>query len=476
MPKRNLAWLLVVVVIALLFWRMPQNIAGRDSLYSAFGPLLEARAEILRRSAENVEDGRLTAAATSAGIAAMIRELHDPHAMYLDREAYAAFRKRAEGAFAGIGVDVRMASDGLRVVSVVRDGPAARAGVTAGDCILAIGGLNTTSLGLVECVNLLNGPPDTKVELDLRSRAGGRERLSLRRADIEINPVRGLCRDSTGASIFVLDSRRRIGYVRLVRFLSNSARQLDSVVEPLLNAGLRGLVLDLRENAGGLLRCAIDVADRFLDAGLIVTTRGPRSDAREYFAQREDTYRPMALVVLVNRNTASAAEIVAGALQDHHRAAIVGERTYGKGTMQELIPLEDGQTAVKITTGFYFLPSGRCIQRSSNPAAPNRGGIEPDVSVPLAEPQREKWLDVWQWAGLEADEEPPSVEEAPVTDESAPTSRPATKPAADAGLLRTLLDADPQLRRALSLLADRLDGVRATRPARGTTDAHAPGN
>jgi carboxyl-terminal processing protease len=445
MPKRNLAWILVVALIALLFWRMPQTIAGRDELFAAFRPMLDVRNTILKRSAEPVEDSKLSSAAARAGIEAMIRELGDPYILYLDRETYPEFRKQTEGVFGGIGVDVLAVPEGLRVLSRIRGSPAARAGIRPGETIVTIDGLSAADLGLVDGVNRLSGPPGTPVRLEVRDHAGKDRPLRITRETIEINPIRGWSRRPDGSWRYWLDERNHIAYVRLVKFMPSAIRQLDAVVTPLVESGMTGLILDLRENTGGLLRTAIDIADRFLDTGLIVSVRGPKTDAREWSAQHEDSYPPIRVVVLVNRTTASAAEIVAGALRDHRRAVVVGERTYGKGSVQELVPLEDGGTALKLTTGVYYLPSGRCLQKLRGAGPNDQWGVEPDRVVKLDDAQRVRWLEAWYLAGAEPDEE----------ESDAATTRPAdaaTQPSADDIALEHLLAVDPQLDEALKLL------------------------
>lgn len=455
MPKRNLAWILVVALIALLFWRMPQTIADRDELTTHFAPMLDARAQILKRSAEPIDDARLTQAAAAAGIDAMIRALGDPYAAYLDREAFREFRKQTEGVFGGIGVDVQAVPEGLRILSRVRGSPAERAGLMPGDVILAIDDYRAAELGLVDGVNRLSGTPGTPVRLSVRRADGRVDDLQLVRDIIQINPIRGWSRRPGGGWRLWLDEPRRIAYVRVIKFMPNVVRQLDAVIEPLLERGLSALVLDLRENTGGLLRTAIDVADRFLDRGIIVATRGPKAEAREWFAQPEDTYPPVRVVVLVNRATASAAEIVAGALKDHRRALIVGERTYGKGSVQELISLQDQQTAIKITTGFYYLPSGRCLQKRAGASAGDEWGVEPATKIDLTDRQRQQWLDAWNLGLIEPLEDDASTTQ-PI-DEGTPPS-----PSDDA-VLEALLATDPQLAAALELLR-RPDDAVSTRP------------
>ncbi|MEE8170628.1 MAG: S41 family peptidase, partial [Phycisphaerae bacterium] len=245
---------------------------------------------------------------------------------------------------------------------------------------------------------------------------------------------------------FMLDDASGIAYVRLTEFLPNAPAQLDDAMRTALNNGARALILDLRENRGGLLDAAIDVADRFLAGGVIVSTRGlhgPSSDPREWRARGEGAYPNISMAVLVNAWSASSAEIVAGALRDHRRAVLVGERTYGKGSVQELIPLRN-DCAVKLTTRHYYLPGGACIQKPRHADADHPDwGVMPNVVVPLTPGQRERWLKQWldaTWNHIE----PSSTQEVETEEQVA-------------AFLEALLDADPQFKRAVELLRTRTD-------------------
>lgn len=450
MPKRNLAWILVVAIIALLMWQLPQTIAGRDSVYKAFGPLVDVRAQITRRYVEPIDDDTLIDAAVRAGIDAMVNTLNDPHAIYLGEQEYERFKKRAEGVFGGIGAEVWPVETGLEVLSREPNSPAAAAGIMAGDVITHIDGRPAKQAPLVEVVNnWLNGAPDSEVVLTVvpHDPAGPAREVTLRRAVIQLDPVRGWSRSPDGDWRFMLDAEHRIAYLRLTKFTSNVGDRLDERVNRLLREGLRGLILDLRENTGGLLASAIDVADRFLDTGLIVSTRGRTSDEKRWYATHDIGYPHFPVVVLINDSTASAAEIVAGALRDHRRADVVGERSYGKGSVQEVVELDRRNGAVKLTTAYYYLPSGHCIQRTPKNTREGDWGVAPTVPVNLTPGQRNRWLEMWRQISREA---------------AVPTSQPtssvaAETPDADGDLdADKALKADVQLRKALQLLRRQL--------------------
>lgn len=450
MPKRNLAWMLVVVVIALLLWQLPQIIAERDSVVRHFGPLAEIRAEIHRRYVEPVNDRELIDRAVHAGADEMIRLLRDPHARYLDPEEHQRFVERSRGVVGGIGAEVAEVSGRFVALNVMRDTPAEQAGIQRGDVILAIDGLELQRLDPFEAVNLLAGEPDTPVRLVVRTADEPPRELTLLRAALRVSPVRGWRHNSDGSWLYLLDAAHGIGYVRITEFLPDAALMLDDARMAMDRQGVRAWILDLRENRGGLLESAIEVADRFLDSGVIVSTRGtkgPTSDKREWSAQRDGTYPQRPMAVLVNGWTASSAEIVAGALRDHRRAVLVGERTYGKGSVQELIPLREGG-AIKLTTRYYFLPSGACIQRTARGTdSDSAWGVQPNVVVALTPEQREAWVRHW----LSATWAEPALSVVTTGEATSEEAAAASQAAIDAAV-RELMASDPQLQRAVDLV------------------------
>jgi carboxyl-terminal processing protease len=298
-------------------------------------------------------------------IRGMVEEL-DPHSVYLDRDELQILEDDAEGRYAGIGteIDVR---DGWLTVSAVLDGsPAQRAGLKPGDRFLLIDGVPARDMPLLEAIGRMRGAPGTRV------------RVALRRNSVEDAIERELTREMI--AIRAVDARvleDAIVVMRLRVFQETTASELHRALEQSAAAcaphgGIRGMVIDLRDNPGGLVAAAVDVADEFLADGTIVQTRG-RGDRvlQTQAATRAGTQPDYPIVLLVNARTASAAEILAGALRDHDRAVVVGERTVGKGSVQNIIGLPDG-SAIKLTTARYYTPSGRAIQAR---------GIEPDVAV-----------------------------------------------------------------------------------------------
>ena len=467
MPKRNLAWILVIAMITLLMWQLPQTIAGRDAVYKAFGPLADVKAQIHRRYVEDIEDAKLTRAAVEAGIRAMVDQLDDPYAGYLNPGEYDRFKNRTDGFFGGIGVEVWGTERGLEVLSREPKSPADEADILPGDIITHIEDRPTSELPLVEAVNhLLNGPPGTEVNITVIRPSTDDEprRLKLTRAIIQLNPVRGWSRAPEGGWRYMLDPESRIGYIRLNKFTHDAPQKLDVAVQRHIGAGMRALILDLRENTRGLLAAARDVADRFLDSGLIVRVAGRRADEKQWSAMHDGTYPDFPLCVLINGSSASAAEIVAGALRDHKRAVVVGERSYGKGSVQEVVELDGNSGAIKLTTAYYYLPNGQCINRGTEPGG--EWGVTPTVRVPLTDEERQRWQKTWQ----EIEREPGATPEsdAQAVDPAAESSADPLRAAAE----KRVLAGDPQLRAALELLQNKLEPARTApeRPAAAATN------
>ena len=328
--------------------------------------LAEVIERVRREYVDVVDDQRLI----DGAIRGMLEEL-DTHSRYLDPKQYEDIRISTTGNYTGVGLDVSMENGRVTVVSPIDDAPAAKAGILPGDVVISVDDIAVNAENAAETVNRMRGMPGTEVRLGV-VRAGEEGKLSfaLTRAPIQVRTVH---------SAYLGEG---IGYMRVTGFSERTAEDMESAASSLMTEGdrLDGLVLDLRNNPGGVLDSAIDVADLFLDSGLIVSGSGRVSHARfEEYASAGEDLEDVPLVVLVNAGSASAAEIVAGAIQDHHRGQLVGDRTYGKGSVQTVVPLKDGR-AIKLTTSRYLTPSGRSI---------NGKGIDPDLRVLVDEPGRQ---------------------------------------------------------------------------------------
>jgi carboxyl-terminal processing protease len=288
------------------------------------------------------------AALINNGLAGAVSSLGDPYSHYFDPADYHAFQNQSNPHLSGVGIDVVTEPQGLRVVDVFPGSPAAKAGLGRGDLITSVGSTSLAGRSSNFSASLIKGHPGTRVTLTVRS--GGRQRtVSLVRADITIPVASGHLLTYKG---------RRLGVVQLTSFTAGSGAELRAQVDKVLKAGARGLILDLRENGGGLLEEGVNVASIFIPDGTIVTTDGRSQPRQVYMATGGAISTRTPLVVLVDHGTASAAEIVTGALQDRGRAKVVGTHTYGKGVFQEIQPLPNGG-ALDFTVGEYFTPSGR---------------------------------------------------------------------------------------------------------------------
>jgi len=290
----------------------------------------------------------------------------DPHSNYLNSKNFSDMKVQTRGEFGGLGIEVSMENGLIKVVSPIDDTPAARAGLKPGDLITQLDGSPVQGMTLPEAVEKMRGPINSEVTLRIRRSGKDPFDVKLTRATIKIQSVRSHLEGDT------------IGYIRITSFNEQTDVGLENAMKNLKQqAGnkLAGIVLDLRNNPGGLLDQAVAVSDAFLDKGEIVSTRGRRADdAQRYNAHPGDISGGLPMVVLINGGSASASEIVAGALQDHHRAILLGTRSFGKGSVQTIIPLP-GHGAMRLTTARYYTPSGRSIQAK---------GIDPDIVVEAA--------------------------------------------------------------------------------------------
>ena len=338
---------------------VPEGGAGSPGSARLFEQVVE-RVRALYIDSVSVDDLYRKAA---VGLA---REIDDPYSMVLSGDAYRRLRETASGEYPGIGVELDLRDGFVTVIAPIAGAPADSAGVRAGDRIVAVNGRSTIDLPMEEVQQLLRGAAGTQVRLTVQRGFAETQELTLRRRRIRLHPVRRTAMPAAG-----------VGYVELVTFSDSTVAELARAVDSLRAAGARSLILDLRQNPGGLLEQGIAVADLFLDAGqVIVSIRGRTPDADQDFTDgAPERWKGMPVAVLVDSGSASASEIVAGALQDHDRAEVLGTATYGKGSAQSVFPLV-GERALKLTTARWFTPDGRSIDRDST-----SGGITPDVVV-----------------------------------------------------------------------------------------------
>jgi len=446
MPKRNIVWIIVGVVIAVLLWKVPESYIRRDTLYNKFSPLIDVRVQVLKHYVEPLDDDELLHGA----IDGMLNRL-DPYSMYFTESEYEQFDKQAKGEFSGIGVQVATPpGGGLIVVSPIEGSPAFQAGIRSGDRITHVDGIETMGKALDRCVKIISGKPGTQVTLTiLRSGVEPPFDQTITRSLVSVPTVRGWARTDDWNWNYLIDPERWIGYVRILSFEGKTTEQFHAIVKDLLvRHRIRGLILDVRDNPGGLLEVVVTITNRFLTEGKIVSTKGRPGQAPEvsYLATREDTYPDIPLAILVNGGSASASEILAGALADHGRAVVVGEKTFGKGSVQEILQVENHNGKIKLTTAYYYLPNGGRIHGK---------GIVPDRIIDLTPEERTTMLDSWRAVY--------STGLFPTTTQAATSTAPAGEPADRLFEIQI----DRQLQEALDVVREKItsqaDRVRRTR-------------
>ena len=433
--KHIMPVILLLLGVALGFFLAGQWVPNVSAVPRQDYESLEAFTNILSIVKKNYVEEVETKNLVNGAINGMLNSL-DPHSAYLTPELYKDLQMDTQGRFGGLGIEITVKGGVLTVVSPIEDTPAFKAGIKPGDMIFKIEDEFTKDMTLVDAVKKMRGPKGTKINLSIK-REGVPELIdfTLVRDTIRVQSVRSR----------VLESG--YGYIRLAQFQERSDRDVQKALEKLAaeKSGLKGLVLDLRNNPGGLLTQAVRVADLFLDSGLIVYTEGRiESQKQKYFAQKDGSWMDFPIVVLVNGGSASASEIVAGALQDHKRAVVLGTKTFGKGSVQTILPLDDN-SALRLTTARYFTPSGRSIQAT---------GIVPDIVVD-ATPQQDGKPDEKKRPMLREENLPghlPSPQSAPgqQPDQGEKEKEKLVPPSAPTG--DESIDNDAQLKRALDLL------------------------
>lgn len=324
-------------------------------MLNLFGEVME-RAKI--SYVDEVSDAKLIEAAINGMLTSL-----DPHSSYLDSESFSYMSEQTKGKFGGLGIEVTMDNGLVLVVSPIDDTPAAEAGIKSGDYITHIDGETVIGMNLNEAVSKMRGKIGTKVKLSIRRANAKPFDVTLKREEIKIESVKTEIKNDD------------ILYIRISSFAEENDKEVSKAIEKAqkdLKGKLSGIIIDVRNNPGGLLDQAIAVSDLFLDKGEIVSTRSRNDeDTVKYTAEEGDVAKGLPIVVIINGGSASASEILAGALQDHHRAVVIGEKSFGKGSVQTVIPLGE-YGAMRITTARYYTPSGRSIQAK---------GIEPDIEV-----------------------------------------------------------------------------------------------
>ena len=347
------------LLLLVLFWNaLTQNIHSSEvDIYQK----IDLFGEVLEKINEEYVDEINQSESMDSAINGLLQSL-DPYSAYMSPEIFDEMQTETSGKFGGLGIEVTMESGVVKVITPIDDTPASRAGVKAGDYIVKINNVQVQGKSLSEAVELMRGPVGSGIEITIRRRG-------LKKA-LTLNIVREIIQVKSVKADLI---EKNIGYIRLTSFNENSGDQIKKEIQKLeKNKNLKGYILDLRNNPGGLLAQAIKISDYFLDNGEIVSTKSRKAyENRKWFAKKGDLIKGKAMIVLINYGSASASEIVAGALKDHKRAILVGENSYGKGSVQSIIPLRN-KGAIRLTVAKYYLPSGKSISEV---------GVSPDIEV-----------------------------------------------------------------------------------------------
>ncbi len=405
MPRWNLGWLLGISAVGLLGFAVSQSAPPRekDRDYELVRLVVDVLDEVDHKYVRPLDADakrRLVEDMVNGGL-----ERLDPHSGFINAKEYKRFMLNSKGKFGGVGIHLygdRQSGGQLTVASPMVGTPAFNAGVLAGDIIVKIDGKSTENMRVTDAVDLIQGEPGQDITLTVLHE-GSKEPvdLTMTRAEIHVPSVLADLRKPLDANNpqakeewdFVIDKENKIAYVRLIAFSENTAADLRAVLEQLKKDGMRGLVLDLRTNPGGLLKSAVDVSRLFLTDGRIVSTKGRNHQEESYDARPESTLLPAKdypMAILINRLSASASEIVAAALQDHDRAVIVGERSFGKGSVQNIIEMEGRTSALKLTTASYWRPSGKNIHRFPDSKDSEEWGVKPTPGFEVAMKDEER--------------------------------------------------------------------------------------
>jgi carboxyl-terminal processing protease len=351
MTKKNLFFFIISLFV------FEKSFSENSDIYKKidlFGEVLE---KINKEYVDEIDQSK----SMDAAINGLLQSL-DPYSAYMTPESFEGMQTETSGKFGGLGIEVGMEAGVVKVISPIDNTPASKAGLKAGDYIIKINNVQVQGKSLMEAVDLMRGPVGSSIELTIRRR-GVKKALTfnITREIIQIQSVKSELINNN------------IGYIRLTSFNENSSKQIKEKVNKLnKNKDLKAYILDLRNNPGGLLSQAIKISDFFLENGEIVSTKGRKvSENRKWFARKGDIIKGKTLIVLINYGSASASEIVAGALKDHKRAIILGENSYGKGSVQSIIPLKN-KGAIRLTISKYYLPSGKSISEV---------GVTPDIEV-----------------------------------------------------------------------------------------------
>lgn len=389
--KRFVAPGCMVALLLVVLGQLAASAGDRFDALAWFDPIQDVLLEVRRGYVEELSEEKYKSL-QKAAIDGMLKELGDPYTNYIPLQEQGDFDKNVRGRYVGIGAQVDMRDGWLTIVSPMAGSPALQAGIRAGDQIRAIDGVTTRGEDINDSINRLMGNPNTKVTVTVHREGAPEdetEEIVVTRGQIQVSTVEGVHRVGEHWDYW-LDPHAKLAYVRVRQFTETTSADLYSAVASLVKAGLAGLILDLRFNPGGSLQAAVEIGDMFVPEGVLVSVKG-RGREQEYAAHKQGTLPDFPMVVLVNNQSASASEIVAGALQEDGRAIVLGTRTFGKGLVQDVRGLRSGTGQLKITTAAYYLPSGRNIHKWPDSKT---WGVDPNAGffVPMTNDQMREMI------------------------------------------------------------------------------------
>jgi carboxyl-terminal processing protease len=421
MNREKIAWTVSLILIAMLAFQLPGSLAHRDDDYAFVKTLIDIHRQVDNNYVDPLDEEKLKLGSVNG----MMGEL-DPYSIFIPAAKTEEFDNLLEGSFKGVGIELSQLENGdIQVVSPIPDSPAHKAGVQAGDIIVKVNGLDIKGKKIADVQSIIKGPLGSEVRLTVKHVDGQEVELKMTRQEIVMPTVMGYRRDAANNWDYWVSQNPKIAYLRITQFTATTTREMKKSLDQVLGQGMQGLILDVRFNPGGRLDQAKDVVNLFVSDGVLVVTRGlhrtqeiARADAAKSLSQK------FPIIVLVNEHSASAAEIVAGSLMDNKRALVLGTRTYGKGSVQEIIPLEPDEGELKLTVAYYYLPSGRLVHRKKGATD---WGVDPQVNVPMSEKAEQQVL-------REQGEAELFHKPLPVTTKPSTATQAATRPVVDVQL------------------------------------------
>jgi carboxyl-terminal processing protease len=424
MNREKIAWTASVVLLVVLAFQIPGTLAQRDDDYAFVRTLVDIHRRVADNYVENVDEAKLNQGA----IDGMLEQL-DTFSVYVPPAREEDFDRMLNGTFKGVGIRLDQHPDGIiEIVTPVDGSPAAKAGIEPGDILLAVDDHVLDKIRLIDLIKMIGGKIGTQVKLTVRHFDGKVQSFNLTREEVQEPNVKGYQRNADNSWDYYICDDPKVAYVQLKQFTGDSGntpgsyKQLRAVFEQLIASGMRGMILDLRFNPGGQLDQAEQIIKMLIPKGRVVlTTRGRARPEHVEMSDGENVLPNFPMIVMVNEHSASAAEIVSGSLMDNKRAVVLGERTYGKGSVQEVIKLDEQGGELKLTVAYYYLPSGRLVHKK--PGATD-WGVEPQIHVPMDPATQQKVL-------LEQDEQEMFRRPLPKTTTKPATSAATSQPAMD---------------------------------------------